>query len=240
MASDERIFRPPGRSVRKHGTIARRLGIEILSGQYVPGDILKGEIEFSEQLEVSRTAYREAIRILAAKGLVESRPKFGTAVTARRKWNLLDPDVLEWMFEGEPTDQFIRDLFDLRMIIEPAAAAVAAEKRTGAHLATMGHALENMASHGLVAEAGRIADQTFHHTILEATGNELLITLSSSIASAITWTTSFKQRYRKLPRDPVPEHRDVYAAIADGDPDAARKAMIELIELALQDTRAAL
>jgi DNA-binding FadR family transcriptional regulator len=228
------------RSVRKHGTIARRLGIAILSGDYRPGDILAGEVEFSEQLEVSRSAYREAIRILAAKGLVESRPKFGTAVTPRSHWNLLDPDIMGWIFEGEPSEKFIRDLFDLRMIIEPAAAALAAQKRTGQHLATMGHALESMARSGLAVEAGRQADQVFHHTILEAADNELLVALSSSIAAAISWTTSFKQRRRKLPRDPLPDHREVYAAIADGNPEDARKAMVTLIELALQDTRESL
>ena len=93
---------------------------------------------------------------------------------------------------------------------------------------------------GLAVEAGRQADQVFHHTILEAADNELLVALSSSIAAAISWTTSFKQRRRKLPRDPLPDHREVYAAIADGNPEDARKAMVTLIELALQDTRESL
>lgn len=228
------------RAARKHGTIARRLGVDILSGHYQPGDTLPGEIEFSEHLSVSRTAYREAIRILVAKGLVESRPKFGTRVTPRGMWNLLDPDILRWMFESEPTEVFIRQLFELRMIIEPAAAALAAERRTGRHLATMGHALETMARTGLSDAQGQDADQNFHRTILEAADNEPLMVLSSSIAAVITWTTSFKQRHRKLPRDPVPEHRQVYEAIADGDPDKARTTMVELIRLALEDTRQSL
>ncbi|MBB5718674.1 DNA-binding FadR family transcriptional regulator [Stakelama sediminis] len=225
------------RSPRKHGVIARKLAMDILAGRYAPGHILPGEIEFSEQLEVSRTAYREAVRILAAKGLVESRPKLGTRVLPRGQWNVLDPDILGWMFEGEPDEKFIHDLFELRMIIEPAAAALAAEKRSGTQLAMMGHALENMAGHGLATLAGREADQIFHRIILEAADNEPLVALTSSISAAISWTTSFKQRHRKLPRDPVPEHRNVYAAIADSDPDAARDAMRVLIELALQDTR---
>lgn len=228
------------RATRKHETIAHRLGADILAERYRPGDTLPGEIEFSEHLSVSRTAYREAIRILIAKGLVESRPKFGTRVTQRATWNLLDPDILRWMFESEPTEAFIRQLFELRMIIEPAAAMLAAERRTGRHLATMGHALETMDRLGLTDSAGQQADQRFHHTIMEATGNEPLMVLSSSIAAVITWTTSFKQRHRKLPRDPVPEHRQVYEAIADGDPDKARATMTELIRLALEDTRQSL
>src|SRR3954468_5928255 len=95
------------RSKRLHGSIAHQLGVAILTGHYRPGEILPGEVEFSEQLQVSRSAYREAVRILAAKGLVESRPKAGTRVSDRERWNLLDPDVLAWAFEGEPSDAFI-------------------------------------------------------------------------------------------------------------------------------------
>jgi DNA-binding FadR family transcriptional regulator len=226
----------PLAALRIHGTIARDLGIAIVSGRHAPGDILSGEIRFSEQLKVSRTAYREAIRMLAAKGLVESRPKTGTRVSERRRWNLLDPDVLAWMFEAGPGEDFIRALFELRIIVEPAAAELAARRRDGRDLARMGHALEEMARHGLGADAGRAADQHFHDAILEATGNAALMSLSSSISAAVGWTTIFKQRERALPRDPLPEHRTLYEAIAAGDPAAAHEAMTELVRLALADT----
>ena len=226
----------PAAALRIHGTIARDLGIAIVSGRYRPGDILSGEIAFSEQLNVSRTAYREAIRMLAAKGLVESRPKAGTRVSERRRWNLLDPDVLAWMFSAEPGEDFIRALFELRMIVEPQAAALAARRRDGRDLARMGHALEEMARHGLATEAGRAADQEFHDALLAATRNDALLSLSSSISAAVGWTTLYKQRERALPRDPLPEHRAVYEAIAAADPAAAQAAMTELVRLALADT----
>ena len=124
--------RPPP-APRIHGTIARKIGIEIVGGIRRPGDILDGEIEASEELGISRTAYREAIRILAAKGLVESRPKAGTRITSRNRWNLLDPDILAWTFEGEPDTQFIVDLFELREVIEPAAAAIATSPKGPTH-----------------------------------------------------------------------------------------------------------
>jgi DNA-binding FadR family transcriptional regulator len=142
-------------SKRVHGSIAHDLGVAILTGQYAPGDRLPGEIEFSEQLKVSRSAYREAVRILAAKGLVESRPKTGTRVSDRSRWNVLDPEVLGWSFASEPSEEFIRDLFELRMIVEPAAAELAAIRRNGADLARMGHALGEMARLGLATEEGR-------------------------------------------------------------------------------------
>lgn len=229
-----------GRPQRLHELIAHDLGVAIVAGRHKSGDTLSGEIEFSEHLNVSRSAYREAIRILSAKGLVESRPKTGTRVSPRHRWNMLDPDVLAWTFESEPSPAFIRDLFELRMIFEPEAAALAAERRTGQQLARMGHALERMAEHGLATAEGRDADQLFHHTILEATCNEPLMALSSSISAAVGWTTIFKQRKRRLPRDPVAEHRTLYDAIVDSSPDNARAAMRELVRLALADTELSL
>ncbi len=221
---------------RIHGSIAHELGVAIVTGQRLPGEILPGEVEFSEQLNISRSAYREAVRILAAKGLVESRPKAGTRINDRARWNLLDPDVLAWTFEGEPSDEFIRDLFELRMILEPAAAELAARRRDAGDLARMGHALEEMARHGLGTAQGQTADRQFHQGLLQASRNSALLSLSSSIEAAVGWTTIFKQRKRKLPRDPLPDHRALFAAIADGDADAARSAMTDLLRLALQDT----
>ena len=100
MASKKKLAGPEAarrKALRLHGSIARDLGMRIVSGRARPGDILDGEIDASDRLEVSRTAYREAVRILAAKGLVESRPKVGTRVSLPERWHLLDPDVLSWI-----------------------------------------------------------------------------------------------------------------------------------------------
>jgi DNA-binding FadR family transcriptional regulator len=230
-----RQIEPRRASPRIHGTIAHDIGVEIVGGVRQPGDLFGGEIEASEALGVSRTAYREAIRILAAKGLIESRPKAGTRVTPRARWNMLDPDVLAWTFEGEPDAGFIRDLFELRGIIEPAAAAFAAARRTASDLAGMRAALDEMQAFGLGDPRGRAADQRFHSGILAAARNEPLAALSSSVGAAVRWTTLFKQRERELPRDPLPEHIRVHEAIAARDETVARGAMTELLRLALAD-----
>ena len=244
MASRPRTGRPPAdpgdSQERLHGAIARRLGVAILSGAYQPGDVLNNEVSLSEALQVSRGALREAIRTLAAKGLVESRPKTGTRVSPRRRWNLLDPMVLAWYFTAEPSEEFIHGIFELRMIVEPAAAALAAERRDSADIARMRQALEEMETHGLHTDAGKSADRAFHDAVLEATRNAPLIALSSTIGAAVRWTTIFKTRKHKLPRDPMPEHWKVCEAIAGGDPSAARTAMQELIDLALADTQLSL
>ena len=239
-AGDGELARDGLSTSRIHGSIARTLGVAIVSGQYAPGDILNNEIDSSEQLQVSRSAYREAIRILAAKGLVESRPKTGTRVTERNRWSLLDPEVLAWFFESEPSEEFLKGLYELRMIVEPAAAALAAERRNDGQLERMRKALIQMESQTLATEAGQAADRDFHDTVLEATDNAPLFTLSSSIGAAVRWTTIFKQRKRELPRDPMPEHWKVFDAIAAGRPDQARQAMERLVGLALEDTRAAI
>jgi DNA-binding FadR family transcriptional regulator len=224
-----------GTGLRIHQSLARRLGIAILSGEFAPGQSFGGEIEQSEAMGISRTAYREAMRILTAKGLLESRPKAGTHVTARRRWNLLDPDVLEWMFSGTPDERFIADLFELRGIIEPAAAALAAVRHDKADLARMDAGLDGMREHGLATAEGQAADQEFHTALLGATRNEALASLATSVAAAVRWTTRFKQARDKRPRNPLPEHEAVRAMIATGDPDRAETAMRRLLQLALAD-----
>ena len=238
LRKSSKDVRGPGR--RLHGAIAHKLGTEILSGKYQPGDILSGEVAFAEELKVSRSAYREAIQVLTAKGLVASRPKAGTRVLPRDRWNLLDPEVLGWAFAGDPDVDFVRSLFELRAIVEPAAARLAAQRRDEDDLKAMKAALTDMRRHTLTTDAGRAADRDFHNAILQATRNDALMVLSASIGAAVNWTTQFKQRSRALPRNPIPDHAKVYDAIAAGDADAAAAAMNVLVDLALDDTRSAM
>lgn len=228
--------RPTNKMLRLHGTIARDLGIAITSGQYQPGDLLTGEVASSERLEVSRTAYREAVRILAAKGLVESKPKVGTKVSPKSKWHMLDPDVLSWAFEKGADLELLKSLFELRNIVESRAAALAAARRTNEHLDAMRSGIERMARFTLATEAGRQGDLDFHAALLEATGNPYIMSLTTGVNAAVNTTTMFKQRDRPLPRDPVPDHLRVFQAIADRDSARAEKEMSNLIQLALQDT----
>jgi DNA-binding FadR family transcriptional regulator len=227
-------------SERLHTAIARDLGIAIAAGKLRPGDTLSGEVASSAQLAVSRTAYREAVRILAAKGMVESRTRTGTRVSARSRWNILDPEVLGWFLQTRPSEAFVRDLFEVRLMVEPPSAALAAERRTEAQLQMMTEALAAMDRLKLSSEEGRAADRAFHNAILEATQNEAVVALSSSVCAAIRWTTSFKHRVQKAPRDPIAEHLLVLDAIRQRDSDTARARMTDLVHFALADMRASL
>ncbi len=229
-----------GSGRRLRGAVAHYLGTAIVSGQIAPGQTLTGEVANAEALDVSRSAYREAVQVLTAKGLVESRPKIGTRVLPRNRWNILDPAVLAWAFSTEPDLAFVRDLFELRAVVEPAAARFAAERRDKEDIKALRDALTGMRRHTLATEAGRAADRAFHDALLQATHNNAMIALSASISAAVSWTTEFKQRSRALPRDPVPDHARVCDAIVAGDGDAASAAMRALVDLALEDTRAAM
>jgi DNA-binding FadR family transcriptional regulator len=222
--------------LRIPGTIARDLGAKIVLGKYKPGMVLEGEVAASEHRKVSRSAYREAVRILAAKGLVDSRPKMGTRVSDRAHWHLLDPDVLSWIFGSEPPEALVAALFELRRIVEPQAAALAARRRSKAQLDLMEAALSQMQAYTLKTEEGRLADQQFHATLLAASGNDFLVSLTSGIGAAVAWTTVFKQRRQSLRRDPMPDHYKVWRAVAARDAAGAHAAMMALLDLAFNDT----
>lgn len=224
------------KSSRIPATIAREIGMQIVSGRVEPGHVLDGEIETSGRLHVSRAAYREAVRILSAKGLVKALRKVGTRVTPREEWHLLDPDVLGWIFAFEPDDQTLASLFELRRMVEPEAAALAAARRSDEDLRAMKGALQGMARHGLHSKPGRLADQAFHAALLRASKNEFVASLTAGVGAAVTWTTFYKGTHSRQLRDSLPDHQQVYDAIARRDASAARVAMAELVDLALRDT----
>ncbi len=235
--SDEFTFEEVPSQGRIHGSLARRLAIDILNGKYGSGDILPHQLDAIEALNISRTPYREALKILAAKGFVESRPKRGTVVCERARWNLLDPEVMGWMFQTTPSPEFIDGLFELRLINEPAAAELAAERRTDDEVRRLKQSLDIMGAETLATEKGRLADLEFHKVLLLATRNEVLISLNSSIAAAIAWSTRLKSTDPKDSRDSFVDHARVYEAVAAKNIKEARWAMESLIRLAREDTR---
>jgi DNA-binding FadR family transcriptional regulator len=196
---------------------------------------LDGEIEASSRREVSRTAYREAMRILSAKGLIRSQPRTGTSVSEISEWQLLDPDVLAWLFSAVPRPDVLHSLFELRTIVEPAAAALAAQRRSPSHLLEMRDALVAMSIHTLRTQEGREADMRFHAALLAATANPFVISLTNGVTAAVSALTEFKTSLAPISRDPLPDHQRVYNAIAAKNADTAREAMVRLIRHAVLD-----
>ncbi|MEU0491427.1 FadR/GntR family transcriptional regulator [Nocardiopsis changdeensis] len=220
-----------GRGV--HGQTVRLLGERVLSGRIGEGETID-LAALSDELDLSLTAIREAIKVLAAKGLVGSRQKKGTFVRPRGDWNLLDPDVVRWQIAAGAGDVFFRDLAELRDALEPAAARLAAVRRTDADTAELRAALEEMAlTADGPAEEAVSADLRWHRALLAATHNELFTRTDVFFAAGLS------ERDRLVHggahKDPVPSHGAVTDAVAAGDPAAAEAAMRSLLAQARED-----
>ena len=153
---------------------AEHIGRRIVSGELRPGTTLPNSTELARQLSIARPALREALKLLAGKGLVESTPRRGTVVRSPDVWNSLDEDVLSWQLGDSPNAAFVRDLFELRRIIEPEAAACAAHRATRTMLSDIENALHVMESAETKSSASIKADVAFHLSILVASGNGFL------------------------------------------------------------------
>jgi DNA-binding FadR family transcriptional regulator len=224
-----------GKLVELHTQLAQKLGIDILGRKWLPGDILPSEVDMANTYAISRPAVREAIRTLAAKGMVEPRRRRGTCVTERAKWNMLDPDVLSWMFAAKPDETLVKNLFEMRLILEPAAARLAAQRRTDAHLEAMANALTVMGRETLLTEAGLQADIDVHAALMAAAGNEQLGAMNASIGATVALSNRYKIAHNILGRDPVPAHMAVYEAILNRDAEEAHWCMQYLVRLAVKD-----
>ena len=212
-----------------HGQIVHTLGRRILNGDIRPGDA----VHAGSALPASRTALREAIRVLAAKGLVEAKPKIGTRVTPREAWNLLDPDVMAWQHDGLPRPMFLAKLTEVRAVIEPRAAAFAARRADAAALAALEAAFQDMGAAltgpKVDVDAFVEADMRFHLSILRASGNDLLEQMTRVVYSALVVSFHTTTRLPGSARRSLPKHRAILRAIVARQPDRAQTAMESLI-----------
>ncbi len=221
-------MRKPNAVRNLYGHVMQEIGQRIVSGKVQPGDVLPREEALAESLQVSRTALREAMKVLSAKGLIESRAGVGARVLEQRFWNQLDADVLAWRCASMPTDAFIDKLVEMREIIEPAAAAAAARRRTDTQLADIESAYQAMDASRTLDEWAE-ADLRFHEAVLHATGNELLSSLFSVIDTALGTFFVLSARTASNFRYSLPHHQKVLEAIRRKQPQVAHKAMLAMI-----------
>lgn len=220
-----------------HGQTVEALARRILGGQIAEGATLD-LVALQSELDVSLTALRESLKVLAAKGMVDARQKRGTFVRARADWNLLDADVLRWQFEGgragEADQALLRNLAEVRSIIEPAAVRLAAERRTDADLTALEEALTAMAGTGPDPAHAIDADLAFHRALLAATHNELLERMEMVLESGLAHRDRIVHSSPHS-EDPIPAHRAVLDAVRAQDAPAAEAAMRALLEQAGRD-----
>ncbi|CAN5828661.1 FadR/GntR family transcriptional regulator [soil metagenome] len=227
--------RRPARRRGLHREAVDTLGKRIVSGGLPIGSTLPNEADLGDELAVSRTVVREAVKVLAAKGLVDTRPRMGTRVQPRSHWDVIDHDVLDWIVGADPTREFYRDLFEVRSIFEPHAAALAAGRRSAAEAEAITELMERMADAVDDREAYIVADLRFHEAILRAAHNELLARLSGTLGVALQAGRGVTTRVPAGPSSSMALHRELSGAIADADTGRARQAMQRLIDFATQD-----
>lgn len=218
-----------------HGRVAHELGRRIVGGAYQPGDLLPPEASVGQEMDVSRTALREAFKVLTAKCLIESRPKVGTRVRARKDWNMLDPDVLSWCFATKPSAQLLRSLFEMRRVFEPSAAAMAAERRTAEQLQEIEAAYRSMEEAAAGTEEMLTTDLRFHLSILDATDNEFMVSLGMLIETALMGSFRLSSAKPRAFSDALPSHKAVCLGIRRQDPKRARFEMQQLLDKSVQD-----
>jgi DNA-binding FadR family transcriptional regulator len=208
---------------------AETIGRRIVSGSWKPGSILPSFDRLADEFSVSRLSVREAMRSLAAKGLVDSKPRRGTIVRPRSEWSRLDPDVLVWQIGDVPNAAFVRNLFEARVIIEPEAAALVARRATEDVLATIGRAFSVMETTHPASVESIEADVAFHKAILIGTGNDFIAAFAPAIGTWLRLAFGVQRAARPDQESFVPQHGAILAAIKRGDPDGARDAFRKLL-----------
>jgi len=214
-----------------HGSVLSALGTDIVSGTLGPGTVLTLD-GVGGAYAVSRSVAREAVRVLESMGLVASRRRVGITVRPRQDWNVYDPRVIRWRLDSADRGQQLQSLSELRGGIEPVAAALAARRAEVDHCRALSVAVSDMEVHGRAGdlEAYLLADQAFHRTLLQASGNEMLAALVDVVAEVLSGRTV----HGMMPTRPNPEaialHDAVARAVRAQDPEAAETAMRAIID----------
>jgi DNA-binding FadR family transcriptional regulator len=218
-----------------HGNTVDFLGEAIVAGRYVEGGAIPPEPVLCEELGVSRTVIRESIKSLVAKGLIHTGPKVGTRVLSADQWNWFDADVIAWQAKAGLTAEFIRDLQDLRRVVEPAAVKLAALRATDEDISRIEAAYAGMKQ--AVYEGGDYItfDLRFHQGLLAASHNRMLVQMSKALSALLRTSFELSTTKKGGPLNSLPLHRAVLDAVIAKDPVQAERAIGVLIDGAHTD-----
>ena len=218
------------------GSTVDLLGEAIVSGRYPVGDSLPPEPLLCEALGVSRSVLREAVKSLVAKGLLATGPKVGTRVLPEDQWNWFDPDVVAWLVKKGLPAEFMRDLQDLRRVVEPAAVRLAAERADDHDLAAIESAYDGMKQ--AIEQGGDdyiTHDLLFHQSLLRASGNRMLAHMSDVLSALLQTSFEISTRKDNGPASSLSMHREVLDAVSAREPERAERVILRLIDSARQD-----
>jgi DNA-binding FadR family transcriptional regulator len=213
--------------------IVQALGIAIVSGVYSAKNPFPIEAQLCKQYSASRSVLREAVKMLTAKGLLSARPRQGTWVQPEENWNLLDPDVLRWLLERKISYSLLREFAQVRMAVEPEAAALAAFQGSREQKEVIKAAIERMAAADIGDDDPLAADIAFHVAVLRASGNRFYAQLSGVTEAALRFSIRMQNRFKGVRRASVSDHRKISDAILAGEAGKAEHASRALIQEAL-------
>ena len=220
-----------------HSVVVETLASWITSGRFVAGDTLPVEADICGELGVSRTVLREAVKTLTAKGLLQAGPRVGTRVLPFSHWQLFDPRVIEWRMAAGVDEAFIDDLSEMRLALEPAAAALAARRASEESRRALATAFADMEATAAHPRDYMEADLAFHQAILHATANQFFISLGPLLHSVLH--VSFRLSVQELQAiiSSLPMHARVLHAIEARDGALATEAMRDIIINARDEIR---
>lgn len=213
-------------------TVIEGIGRTIVGGKILPGEFLPTEPEIGSAYDVSRTSVREAMRVLSAKGLVEIRQKVGTRVRDVEQWNIFDSDILRWHHEEGRGDAVMLSLIELRQILEPAAARLAASRATMVQHRNLKSAIEAMEAEIDSPDGFARADLEFHLAVYAASHNSFLLQFGTVVGDFLRRVFMIQQeavRDKEALRLDVQLHNEVYEAINRGDGDLAAQTMLTVV-----------
>jgi GntR family transcriptional regulator, galactonate operon transcriptional repressor len=222
------------------GQVVHQIGLSIMRSDFKPGDTLSSEPELSLQFNVSRPVMREALKILGAKGLIESRPRTGTKVRPRTDWNMLDPEIIGWMYEVGPDRAFLDALCEVRLMFEPSAARLAAVRASDEEIKTIEECYRRMEEGVNAPETYIPADLAFHAAICAAAHNEMLQKITEAITASLLVSRVVTSHLPGANLAAMPLHWSVAEAIHKRDGQAAEEAMRKLVILTTDDIQRAL
>jgi DNA-binding FadR family transcriptional regulator len=218
-----------------HGQTLDALGMAIVAGRHAPGSPLPPEALLCEQLGVSRTVVREAVKSLVAKGLVSTGPKVGTRVLPAEQWNWFDPTLIAWQVRSGLTPEFLQDLVEIRRLVEPAAVRLAAERASEADRAEITAAFEGMRA--AIEDGGDYVaqDLRFHQALLRASQNRMLAQMSKALSALLRTSFEISTDLPDGPAISLPLHETVLRAVLARQPQKAERAALALIDSARRD-----